>query len=593
MRKDVKYQKQIVEPLQEYDHNLQLHQVNPLESLLSAQKAGVHQSMDIQENPMFKYTLDQNFYEKQTKEYLPAILLKILENKSRQEAFMPKDFLENETKKSANLQLFQKEGKMAMKTGINNLEASKEMHDKKFNLNNPSDGRASEVGIQESHHSEFHDRIVKYTGKESLISSGLKALKQLIQDIQAVSNQQGLVEGKHIQGLQYVIPPNQESWSANVKRKMTKELFAVPTFVSVPSKHNDLKKTGRREEAPAYAQASCSPKTHIMFLKTHKSASSTILNILYRFGEANGLVLALPRRPSFQLGYPKFFSAKQVAGFPTKWNQYNIMCNHLRFYLPEVKKVMPEETFYFSIVRNPTTLMESSFTYYKHSAPAFYKASSLTEFVKDPWVYYNNAANNHYARNLLSFDFGFDNNANYSEKYMASIISTIETQFNLILVTEYFDESIILLKEALCWEFDDVVFFKLNIRSNATKEHLSQETIEEIKDWNAVDWNLYLHFNKTFWQKIDETIGRKRMQQEVDKLRQKQTELMKTCLEHGGAVDASKIKDKALKPFQFGKARILGYNLNPDLDHTITVKCQRLVIPELQYTKLLYDKQYS
>ncbi|KAK9401084.1 galactose-3-O-sulfotransferase 2 [Crotalus adamanteus] len=48
----------------------------------------------------------------------------------------------------------------------------------------------------------------------------------------------------------------------------------------------------------------CQPITDVMFLKTHKTASSTILNILYRFSEKHNLTIALPYGNEPHLGYP-------------------------------------------------------------------------------------------------------------------------------------------------------------------------------------------------------------------------------------------------------------------------------------------------
>ncbi|XP_036276802.1 galactose-3-O-sulfotransferase 2 isoform X2 [Pipistrellus kuhlii] len=79
------------------------------------------------------------------------------------------------------------------------------------------------------------------------------------------------------------------------------------------------------------------PVTNIMFLKTHKTASSTVLNILYRFAEAHNLSVALPAGARFHLGYPWLFLTRYVEGVRQDGPQrhFNIMCNHLRFNLPE------------------------------------------------------------------------------------------------------------------------------------------------------------------------------------------------------------------------------------------------------------------
>ncbi|XP_041034867.1 galactose-3-O-sulfotransferase 2-like isoform X2 [Carcharodon carcharias] len=286
----------------------------------------------------------------------------------------------------------------------------------------------------------------------------------------------------------------------------------------------------------------CQSKTHVMFLKTHKTASSTILNILYRFGE--------------------------------------------------VEKVMSKGTFYFSILRNPVTLAESAFTYYKGSSTAFKKVESLEQFLSEPWKYYAaRDRGNQYARNLMWFDFGFDHNANDTKDYVDLVLKEIGGTFHLILLSEYFDESMVLLKDALCWEFDDVVSFKLNFRSNVTVRKLSDETVGRVKAWNSLDWKLYLHFNRTFWQRV-EVYGWQRMRNDVLVLQEKRKRLMDLCLQGSRPVEASQIQDKNIKPFQYGRAQIMGYNLNPNLDNSSREKCLRMVMPELQYKDLLDAKLF-
>lgn len=42
---------------------------------------------------------------------------------------------------------------------------------------------------------------------------------------------------------------------------------------------------------------------------------------------------------------------------------------------------------------------------------------------------------------------------------------------DLVLIMEYFDESLILLKRKLCWELDDMLYFRLNQRAIEYKEN--------------------------------------------------------------------------------------------------------------------------
>lgn len=82
----------------------------------------------------------------------------------------------------------------------------------------------------------------------------------------------------------------------------------------------------------------CRAKTNVMFLKTHKTASSTLLNVMFRFAERYNLTVALPAAHHVHLGYPKTFLAHFVEAFQAIGQNYNIMCNHLRFNPSEVRK---------------------------------------------------------------------------------------------------------------------------------------------------------------------------------------------------------------------------------------------------------------
>uniref|UniRef100_A0A672QUX7 Galactose-3-O-sulfotransferase 2 n=1 Tax=Sinocyclocheilus grahami TaxID=75366 RepID=A0A672QUX7_SINGR len=315
--------------------------------------------------------------------------------------------------------------------------------------------------------------------------------------------------------------------------------------------------------------AMCHPKNHIVFLKTHKTASSTILNILYRYGESHNLTFALPLNMQSQLFYPAFFAAHFVEGVRTRSvEEFHILCNHMRFSSQEVRKVMPKDTFYFSILRNPVSMMESLFVYYK-AIPAFRTVKSLEEFlIQAP------------------------ENDTELDKRSAEVIAAVERDFPLILISEYFDESLVLLKHALCWSLDDVSSFRLNSRSERSRRPLSAEIAEWVKEWNSLDWRLYQHFNATFWKRIDSTLGRAKLQQEVELLSAKRRKLEKMCLQEGGAVDPAQVQDSSLKPFQYGAAVIQGYNLRLGLSNATRQLCHRLITPELQYTSALYTKQF-
>ncbi|XP_072447452.1 galactose-3-O-sulfotransferase 2-like [Chiloscyllium punctatum] len=331
----------------------------------------------------------------------------------------------------------------------------------------------------------------------------------------------------------------------------------------------------------------CVPKQNLVFLKTHKTASSTILNILYRYGEAHNLTFALPYYD--HLSYPQRFKAEYVKRFTKKHlGEFNILCNHMRFNHPEVKKVVPSDSFYFSIVRDPVRLAESSFAYYRFYCPAFSNAKSLDEFVASPERHYRGLEpNNHYARNVMWFDFGHDNNMEDVPGYVDAVLAQLDRIFDLVLVAEYFDESLILLKEALCWDLEDVAYFKLNTRSNDSVLPLNASSVERLRAWNHLDWRLYSHYNASLWRRIS-SYGAQRMESDVAHLKALSHRLASRCLESSCP---GQVCDPSFMPHSSGKAKIQGYVLKVNLSRDDLELCRRMVLPEKQYLAYLQRKQ--
>ena len=69
------------------------------------------------------------------------------------------------------------------------------------------------------------------------------------------------------------------------------------------------------------------PVHDIIFVKTHKTASSIVQNILYRYGTKHRLTFAMPANNGPRFSYPAVFNAIMVKPIN---KQINIIANHLR-----------------------------------------------------------------------------------------------------------------------------------------------------------------------------------------------------------------------------------------------------------------------
>ncbi|OXB51245.1 hypothetical protein ASZ78_006266 [Callipepla squamata] len=256
---------------------------------------------------------------------------------------------------------------------------------------------------------------------------------------------------------------------------------------------------------------------------------------------------------------------------------------------------MPSDSFYFSIARDPATAAESAFSYYRSSAPAFRLSPSLSAFLLSPTLYYRpELRGNHYARNLMWFDFGLPDLPPDDPSAVRSALLRLESVFGLVLLAEHFDQSLVLLRSALCWPLDAVVVFPHNGRAPVAVRPLSAADKQRLRQWNALDWALYVHFNRSFWEKVAE-FGARRMEEEVGRLRERREAMARRCLRGGGPVPGASVADGKLRPFQPGRgaAAVVGYALRDGLGPEDRERCEGMATPELQYKDRLERRQFG
>jgi len=296
-------------------------------------------------------------------------------------------------------------------------------------------------------------------------------------------------------------------------------VFWWMTYTSQHSKPNDI------NPFPGYKN--CQKKTKVAFLKTHKCASSSLQNILMRFGLKNQLNFVLPSAGNYLGRYVKY-SRSMISNTP--WEragmEYQVFCLHTIWNQKEVRQTLGEDTAYITIVRDPVDLFESLWVY---AGMDHYYKTDLETFALSPKTgLFANRAYKNLGRNQMLWDSGL--NARYMDNVTAvkNKIEDLDNTFDLVLMAERFDESMILLKHQLCWDFRDVVNFKLNARKESKKTTLSQEARAALKDYLASDYLLYDHFKAKFDAQVDK-FGLPRMSQELSILKHANENMKSKC----------------------------------------------------------------
>ena len=77
-------------------------------------------------------------------------------------------------------------------------------------------------------------------------------------------------------------------------------------------------------------------------------------------------------------------------------------------------------------------------------------------------------------------------------------IKEIDESFDLILMVENFQESMVLLKHEICWDYGDLASLRLNSHVDKTKSKIDQSAKEKLKEWLKTSYLFYDHFKVRF-----------------------------------------------------------------------------------------------
>ena len=293
----------------------------------------------------------------------------------------------------------------------------------------------------------------------------------------------------------------------------------------------DLEADRQRELLNTNNDNKCSSKTtKIGFLKTRKCASSTLQNILIRFAIFNRLNVVIPQNGShLELGFNGYiyhpdakFNRSMIAGTP--WDlagmPYDIFCLHCVWDQDEVSATLGGGAVYFTMIRHPVDLFLSAWDYFEFSS--FYNNITLQQFAESIATSTGQLKiTHHYESHLhhsLLCDFGIPKQKFKDLEFIDAKIKEIDDNFDLILIQERFDESMILLKDLLCWDNTDLLHLKLN-RAPNKKSRITEEARKSLSAYLEADIRLYDYFYKKFEQKV-QAFGENRLHAETLKLKE-------------------------------------------------------------------------
>ena len=74
-----------------------------------------------------------------------------------------------------------------------------------------------------------------------------------------------------------------------------------------------------------------------------------------------------------------------------------------------------------------------------------------------------------------------------------------------MLITEHYDESLIVMRRKLCWEINDILYLRLRIGNHGNKDYTSYSDIRpKVRSLARMDFLLHEMFNETLWRDISQ-----------------------------------------------------------------------------------------
>ena len=265
-------------------------------------------------------------------------------------------------------------------------------------------------------------------------------------------------------------------------------------------------------------------KQHVVFLKVHKAASSTMQNILMRYAMTHRLNV-LMRRDSLHINHTGYhINRTDLVPLPAGHAKYDILCHHLFFDVDEISPFFPLDTVYVGIVRQPFSQFLSSFVYYSQWGHK-YILSAVNASRNDPIAgFLRNSSfhlgakrpNQNMINNRMSVDFGIpldDFEASKSNQTRISdFIRQLNSTFDLVMIAEMFDESLVMLRRLLGWQTCDVIYMSTNVFRphkatpfwvlDALGKKFPDDVMRRFEKWAAYDVALYDNFLNIFKEKL-------------------------------------------------------------------------------------------
>ena len=267
------------------------------------------------------------------------------------------------------------------------------------------------------------------------------------------------------------------------------------------------------------------PANSVFFMKTHKTAGSAIQNIMLRRALTNNLSVAIGEGKDWsRLCFSQHFSRDCPSN--RHHAPFDMIAHHLRFNWTELRAVMKPGSVYITIIRDPAALVQSAYYYFGWAE--YLSEPDFSNFIQHYSSYKFNRKIQLPYRNLMMYDLGLNVDQFENITAIRRKVAEVEDAFSLVMMFEYFYESLVLMKYLLNWSYEDVACFSINTVSRQPNKALSRDASDQLIKYNRADYMLYKHLKAIFFEHL-RAFGHDRMAKEVEDLKQTIHEIDRRC----------------------------------------------------------------
>lgn len=197
---------------------------------------------------------------------------------------------------------------------------------------------------------------------------------------------------------------------------------------------------------------------------------------------------------------------------------------------------------------------ESMYSYMKFEK---HYNKTLAQFVED--VIKNEIdlprVNSYLGRNQQFWDLGRKPRDTKTEGQVIKAIKEIETEFDLVLIAEDMESSLVLLSQVLCWPINHFTTLQVNTRKKSHQISMSDEVREILKEWLWQDEMLYTYFKQVL-DRRKQNYGIEILESKVGELKKMNEQVKKVCVE---GISNNEELSSEFKPWSND---IIGYKIN-------------------------------